>query len=96
MRRFQEVRKTKKGRGLFSLGPRLEGFPSQGRRCLDRLLEGVARAEGGNLGGRDLHLLTGLGVPTLPGLALPDGELLASRVLHAGSIVMTNAVGEFG
>src|SRR5918994_592756 len=44
-------------------------------KLLDRLLEGVARAEGGNLPGRDPHLLAGLGVPALPGLALLDGEL---------------------
>src|SRR5919112_1531740 len=45
------------------------------RNLLDRLFEGVARAEGGNLLGRDLHLLARLGVPALPGLALLDGEL---------------------
>src|ERR671921_2906491 len=44
-------------------------------QLLDRLLEGVARAEGGNLLGRDLHLLTSLRVPALPGLTLPHGEL---------------------
>src|ERR687897_3660969 len=44
-------------------------------KLLDRLLEGVARAEGRNLPGRDPHLLAGLGVPALPGLALLDGEL---------------------
>src|SRR5918995_2057831 len=44
-------------------------------QLLDRLLEGVARAEGGHLLGRDLHLLAGLGVPALPGFALPNGEL---------------------
>src|SRR5215213_1058251 len=44
-------------------------------RLLDRLLEGIARAEGGNLLGRDLHLLAGLGVSALPGLSLLDGEL---------------------
>src|SRR5919107_5136320 len=48
---------------------------------LDSLFEGVARAEGGNLLGRDLHLLTGLGVPSLPGLALLDGELSEARDL---------------
>src|ERR671910_3465513 len=42
-------------------------------QLLDRLLEGVARAEGGNLLGRDLHLLTGLGISALPGLAFLDG-----------------------
>src|ERR671921_1558949 len=44
-------------------------------QLLDRLLEGVARAEGGNLLGGDLHLLTSLRVPALPGLTLPHGEL---------------------
>src|ERR671921_2154986 len=48
---------------------------------LDCLFEGVARAEGGNLLGRDLHLLAGLGIPALPGLALPDGELPEARDL---------------
>src|SRR5918994_7818004 len=43
-------------------------------QLLDRLLEGVARAEGGNLLGGDLHLLTSLRVPALPGLTLLDGE----------------------
>src|SRR5215204_366418 len=51
-------------------------------RPLDRLFEGVARAEGGNLLGRDLYLLTGLGVPALPGLALPTGELAEARDLY--------------
>src|SRR5215207_3674414 len=51
------------------------------RKSLDRLLEGVARAEGGNLLGRDLHLLPGLGVSALPGLALLDGELTEARDL---------------
>src|SRR5215204_5032374 len=45
------------------------------REALDRLFEGVARAEGGNLLGRDLHLLAGLGIPALPSLTLPHGEL---------------------
>ena len=45
------------------------------RRPLDGPLEGVARAEGRDLLGRDLHLLAGLGVPALPGLALAHGEL---------------------
>src|ERR687889_2535336 len=44
-------------------------------QLLDRLLEGVARAEGGNLLGGDLHLLTSLRIPALPGLTLPHGEL---------------------
>src|SRR5215211_8596720 len=51
------------------------------REALDRLFEGVARAEGGNLLGRDLHLLSGLGVPALPGLALLYGELPEARDL---------------
>src|SRR5919112_4261621 len=45
------------------------------RNVLDRLLEGIARAEGGNLLGRDLHLLASLRVPSLPSLTLPHGEL---------------------
>src|SRR5215203_3372346 len=48
---------------------------------LDCLLEGVARAEGRNLLRRNLHLLAGLGVSPLPGLALPDGELPEARDL---------------
>src|SRR5215207_2461704 len=51
------------------------------RNLLDRLLEGIARAEGGDLLGRDLHLLAGLGVSALPGLALLDGELPEARYL---------------
>src|SRR4028118_1023221 len=46
---------------------------------LNRLFEGGARAEGRNLRSRDLHLLAGLGVPALPGLALLDGELAKAR-----------------
>src|SRR5688572_26400593 len=45
------------------------------RKLLDGFLQGVARPEGGNLLGRDLHLLAGLGVPALPGLTLLNGEL---------------------
>src|SRR5918998_4866445 len=45
------------------------------RKLLDRLFEGVACAEGGNLLCRDLHLLAGLGVPAFPSLTLPHGEL---------------------
>src|SRR5215217_4390144 len=45
------------------------------RGALDRLFEGVARAEGGDFLGRDLHLLAGLGVSALPCLTLLDGEL---------------------
>src|ERR687898_1433644 len=51
------------------------------RELLDRLLEGVARAEGRHLLGRDLHFLAGLRVPSLPGLALLDGELPEARDL---------------
>src|SRR5215208_1103597 len=40
----------------------------------DRFFEGVARAEGRNLLGCDLHLLAGLRVSALPGFALPHGE----------------------
>src|SRR5919107_1869588 len=56
--------------------------PPQSRKSLDRLFEGAARAEGGNLLGRDLHFLAGLGIPPLPGLALLDGELPEARDLH--------------
>src|SRR5215218_2596888 len=49
--------------------------------ALDCLLEGVARAEGGNLLGRDLHLLAGLGISALPGLTLLNGELPEARDL---------------
>src|SRR5215210_763322 len=45
------------------------------RKALDRFFEDVARAEGRNLLGCDLHLLTRLRVPALPGLSLPHGEL---------------------
>src|SRR5688572_33137978 len=50
-------------------------------KLLDRLFEDVARAEGGDLLGRDLHLLAGLGIPALPGLALLNGELPEARDL---------------
>src|SRR5215207_1817223 len=49
---------------------------------LDCLFEGVARAEGGNPRSRDLHLLAGLGIPALPGLTLPNGELPEAGDLH--------------
>src|SRR5215212_7035608 len=49
------------------------------RGLLDRLFKGIARVESRDLGGRDLHLLTGLGVSALPGLALPHGELPEAR-----------------
>src|ERR687898_175835 len=45
------------------------------RNALDRFFEDVARAEGRNLLGCDLHLLTSLRVPALPGLTLLNGEL---------------------
>src|SRR5918993_4225992 len=48
----------------------------------DRFFEGVARAEGGNLLGCDLHLLAGLGVSALPGLALLHGELPEASYLY--------------
>src|ERR687890_915037 len=50
-------------------------------QLLDRLLEGVACAEGGNPRSRDLHLLTSLRVPALPGLTLPNRELPEARDL---------------
>src|SRR5215203_2102134 len=52
------------------------------KKLLDRLFEGVARAEGRNLLRRDLHLLAGLRVPALPCLALLDGELSEARDLY--------------
>src|SRR5919112_4318469 len=52
------------------------------RNVLDRLLKSVACAEGGNLLGRDLHLLAGLRVPAPPGLTLLDGELPEARDLN--------------
>src|SRR5918995_2631300 len=52
------------------------------RNLLDRLLKGVACAEGRDLLGRDLHLLAGLGVSALPGLALSNGELTEARDLY--------------
>src|SRR5215210_2470664 len=51
------------------------------RNLLDCLFEGVARAEGRNLLGCDLHLLPGLRVCALPGLTLPHGELPEARDL---------------
>src|SRR5829696_8163311 len=51
------------------------------KKLLDRLFEGLARAEGRNLLRRDLHLLAGLRVPALPCLALLDGELAEARDL---------------
>src|SRR5215217_2834500 len=50
-------------------------------QLLDRFFEGIASAEGGNLLGGDLHLLTSLRVPALPSLALPNGELAEARYL---------------
>src|SRR5687768_1209306 len=58
---------------LASPPPRSRKSPV--RQLLDCLFEGVARAEGGNLRSRDLHLLAGLGIPAFPGLALLNGEL---------------------
>src|SRR5215210_5038183 len=52
------------------------------RRLLDCLFESVARAEGGNLLGRDLHLLPGLGIPSFPSLVLLDRELPETRDLN--------------
>src|SRR5918994_2857391 len=61
------------GKVLTSSSPRSKNLPV--RKALDSLLEGVACAEGGYLLGGDLHLLTSLRVPALPGLTLPHGEL---------------------
>src|SRR5215213_2918854 len=44
-------------------------------QLLDRFFEGIASAEGGDLLGRNLHLLAGLGVPSLSSATLLDGEL---------------------
>src|SRR5215217_6753768 len=52
------------------------------KKLLDRLFEGVARAEGRNLLRRNLHLLAGLGVSPFPGLALPHRELAEARDLN--------------
>src|ERR687885_979582 len=49
--------------------------------ALNSLLEGVARAKGRNLGGRDPHLFFGLRVDPLPSLALSDVELAEARDL---------------
>src|SRR5215218_9134301 len=51
------------------------------RNLLDRLLKSVACAEGGNSRSPDLQFLSRLGVPSLPGLALLDGELPEARDL---------------
>src|SRR5918998_141474 len=48
---------------------------------LDRLLQGLARPEGRNRGGRDLHLLPALRISALPGLLLPHVELSKARQL---------------
>src|SRR5215203_3256219 len=61
------------GKVPASLPPRSRKPPT--RNLLDRLFEGATRAEGGNLLGRDPHLLAGLGIPALPGFAFPNGEL---------------------
>src|SRR5688500_1266637 len=57
------------------------------RVAVDRLFEDVARAEGGDRLGRDLHLLPGLRVPALPGLALLDIELAEARDLDLLTIL---------
>src|SRR5919199_1029596 len=49
--------------------------------ALNSFLEGVARAESRNLGGRDPHLLSGPRVDTLPSLALLDVKLAEARNL---------------
>src|SRR5918993_5662260 len=51
-------------------------------QLLDRFFEGVARAEGWTPRSRDLHLLAGLGIPALPCLTLPNGELSEARDLY--------------
>src|SRR5215210_1805207 len=51
------------------------------RALLDRILEGLARLERRNLGGRDLHLLSALRIPALPGLLIADVELPKARNL---------------
>src|SRR5215210_8848309 len=51
------------------------------RALLDRSLEGFARLEGRNLGGRDLHLLPALRIPTFPCLLIADVELPEARNL---------------
>src|SRR5918998_2269574 len=48
---------------------------------LDRLLQGLARPEGRNRGGRDLHLLPALRISALPGLLLSHVELPEARQL---------------
>src|SRR5215204_4657242 len=48
---------------------------------LNGLLEGLARLEGRNLGGRDLHLLPALRISALPGLLLSNVELPKARNL---------------
>src|SRR5215210_3919808 len=51
------------------------------RALLDRSLEGLARLEGRNLGGRDLHLLPALRIPAFPFLLIADVELPEARNL---------------
>src|SRR5918994_2682094 len=67
------------GKVLASSSPRSR--KPRVRKALDRFFEDVACAEGGNLLGGDLHLLTSLRVPALPGLTLPHGELAEARDL---------------
>src|SRR5215207_6183532 len=69
--------RTWQGLGLVFASVKEPSVP----QLLDRFFEGIARAEGGYLLGRDLHLLAGLGVSALPGLALLDGELAEARDL---------------
>src|SRR5215216_6746060 len=78
-----------RGQGLFVLLRTWHGTPiiasvkkTPLRKLLDRFFKGVACAEGRDLLGRNLHLLSGLGIPALPGLALPHGELPEARNLN--------------
>jgi hypothetical protein len=50
-------------------------------KLLDGLLEGVARAEGRNPRSCNLHLLACLEIPSLPGSALPHGDLPKPAIL---------------
>src|ERR671917_1236672 len=65
--------------GLRECQPR---DPAANRELLDGLLEGLARSEGWNLAGPNLHRLPGLGVLALPGLLIPDVELAEARDLN--------------
>ena len=55
--------------------------PRSSRTLLDRILEGFARLERRNLGGRDLHFLPALRIPAFPGLLIADVELPKARNL---------------